>query len=440
MTLLFSKNTTYQCTRLLCAAFVAVLAACSDDISTMPLPPATNEADRGSVVVPVSITLGGIYALPASATRSAPPGATTDPYNPQVDGEAATTQTDRVRIIAFRRKVTDDDKTSTEAVDEAATVSDSEFVYDPTNDQTVACSRATASDHRLTATGKLKKLRDYQYRVIAVAYSSSITLPASHNLITATAGEENLFALNLQNGTTLAEAQADMSKADVTGWKEFMCGTNLSLRENEKCLSGCMSYAPQLFYGECYTAMGNRVVHFREQQSDGKIISTSPLTGVLYRGMARVEMTLNIDKQSKGDVCWVALMANHTNTAVKLNGYDAFAQAFNPITQTLGKDTYTVIAMAEGSDVIAEGSTITLSAWVLPTATRLALRVFCRKSGLVRYPHNYPITTANVSSAEQGTGIIAPDVSDNTYYLRRNQLYRFNGTLSTITGKSELPN
>lgn len=241
--------------------------------------------------------------------------------------------------------------------------------------------------------------------------------------------------LNLQNGTTLAEAQADIVKANVTGWKEFLYDS-FGLK-NDGCLSGYLSYAPQLFYGECHTAMGNRVVHFREQQSNGEIISNSPLTGVLYRGMARVEMTLSIDKQSKGDVHWVALMANHTNTAVKLNSYDAFAQAFNPITQKLGKDSYTVIAMAEGNDVIAEGSTITLGAWVLPTATRLALRVFC-KDLLLRQPLDYPITTANVSSAEQGTGIIAPDVSDNTYYLRRNQLYRFKGKLSTITGKSQL--
>ena len=414
---------------------VAVLAACSDDIATMPPQPTVGKVDSESVAVPVSITFGSTYALPANTTRSAPPGAATDPYDPKVDGEAAAVQTDQVRIVAFRRKVAGDDEASSKAVDEAATISDSEFVYDPTNDQKVTCSRASASDHRLTATGKLKKMRGYQYRVIAVAYSSSIALPPSHNLIPAATGEQNLFMLNLQNGTTLAEAQADIVKANVTGWKEFLSGS--ALRKNDKCLSGYLSYAPQLFYGECHTAMGNRVVHFREQQSNGEIISNSPLTGVLYRGMARVEMTLSIDKQSKGDVHWVALMANHTNTAVKLNSYDAFAQAFNPRTQKLGNDSYTVIAMAEGNDVIAEGSTITLGAWVLPTATRLALRVFC-KDLLPRQPLDYPITTANVSSAEQGTGIIAPDVSDNTYYLRRNQLYRFKGKLSTITGKSEL--
>lgn len=429
MTLIFSKKKC-RCTRLLCGALVAVLAACSDDIATVPPQPTVGEVDSESVVVPVSITFGGTYALPANTTRSAPPGAATDPYDPKVDGEAAAVQTDHVRIVAFRRKVAGDDEASSKAVDEAATISDSEFVYDPTNDQKVTCSRASASDHRLTAKGKLKKMRGYQYRVIAVAYSSSIALPPSHNLIPAATGEQNLFMLNLQNGTTLAEAQADIVKANVTGWKEFLYGS-YGLK------SGYLSYAPQLFYGECHTAMGNRVVHFREQQSNGEIISNSPLTGVLYRGMARVEMTLSIDKQSKGDVHWLALMANHTNTAVKLNSYDAFAQAFNPITQELGKDSYTVIAMAEGNDVIAEGSTITLGAWVLPTATRLALRVFC-KSLRNRLPHDYPITTANVSSAEQGTGIIAPDVSDNTYYLRRNQLYRFKGKLSTITGKSKL--
>lgn len=434
MTLIFSKKK-YRCARLLCGALVAVLAACSDDIATVPPQPTVGEVDSESVAVPVSITFGGTYALPANTTRSAPPGAATDPYNPKVDGEAATVQTDHVRIVAFRRKVAGDDEASSKAVDETATISDSEFVYDPTNDQKVMCSRASASDHRLTATGKLKKMRGYQYRVIAVAYSSSIALPPSHNLIPAATGEQNLFMLNLQNGTTLAEAQADIVKANVTGWKEFLYGSDL--RKNDDSLSGYLSYAPQLFYGECHTAMGNRVVHFREQQSNGEIISNSPLTGVLYRGMARVEMTLSIDKQSKGDVHWLALMANHTNTAVKLNSYDAFAQAFNPITQKLGKDTYTVIAMAEGNDVIAEGSTITLGAWVLPTATRLALRVFC-KDLLLRQPLDYPITTANVSSAEQGTGIIAPDVSDNTYYLRRNQLYRFKGKLSTITGKSQL--
>lgn len=156
MTLIFSKKR-YRCARLLCGALVAVLAACSDDIATVPPQPTVGEVDSESVAVPVSITFGSTYALPANTTRSAPPGAATDPYDPKVDAEAAAVQTDQVRIVAFRRKVAGDDEASSKAVDEAATISDSEFVYDPTNDQEVTCSRASASDHRLTATANSKR-------------------------------------------------------------------------------------------------------------------------------------------------------------------------------------------------------------------------------------------------------------------------------------------
>jgi hypothetical protein len=113
--------------------------------------------------------------------------------------------------------------------------------------------------------------------------------------------DDNLSCLvdgNLNTAMTIVNTVANgcsLVKANVTGWKEFLQGSDLW--KNDKCLSGYLSYAPQLFYGECHTAMGNRVVHFREQQSNGEIISNSPLTGVLYRGMARVEMTLSIDKR-----------------------------------------------------------------------------------------------------------------------------------------------
>lgn len=76
-----------------------MLAACSDDIATVPPQPTVGEVDSESVVVPVSITFGGTYALPANTTRSAPPGAATDPYDPKVDGEAAAVQTDHVRTL-----------------------------------------------------------------------------------------------------------------------------------------------------------------------------------------------------------------------------------------------------------------------------------------------------------------------------------------------------
>ena len=427
----------------LCGVLPAALVACSDDA---PFSTSSSESVEESAIVPVSITLGGTYDMGMHGTRSAPPGASTDPYDPQVDGEAEAEGTDRVRILAFRRKDTADDvlnEADAEVTDEADTINEKEFIYDPTNDHTVTCSRENAADHRLKAHSKLKKVRGYEYRVIALAYSSVRTFSSTGGLMANLTGEDNLFSLNLQPGTSLADVQADISQTNMENWKEYLNGTDVVTR-NTHCLSGYLSYAPQLFYGQCQTQMGNRVIHFRERQKNDSIISTSPLTGVLYRGMARVEVTLTVDKQEKGKVHWVALMANQTNTSVRLNDYDAFLRPFNPIAETMGNknthDTYTVLDVVEGNSEIAEGSTVTLKAWVLPTATHLAVRVFCKNGGLVRYPHNYLISTTDVSSAEQGTGIISPDVAGDVFYFRRNHRYRFSGVLSTLTKKSELPN
>lgn len=396
---------------------VLLLAACSDE---EPLPTTIDEA----TTVPITFTMGQL------ATRSAPPGST-DPMNPAVDGEAETEQTNTVRIVAFRCKETQED-VSYHSDDEYA---DSDFVYDPTNDQTVTCSRATTSDHRLTAHGKLKKLKGYAYRVVALAYSSTRSLPFSNQLL-ADAGEENLFTLNLATHTTLDKFEADLTHVAYDNWKEFRNGADIVTR-NTHSLSGQLCYAPQLFYGQCTSVTGNKVIHFREKNATDSISSTYPLTGVLYRGMAKVQLTLTIDKlYQSGTLQWIGLLANETRTSVRLSSYDDFLQPFNPIHTTMENGTYTLVGFVNTG--LSVGNTITLTAWLLPTATKLAIRTFIRNGGIVHYTHNYPIEVSELSSAETGTGIISPDVVDNTFYLRRNQRYQFTGKLSTITSKTEL--
>ena len=396
---------------------VLLLAACSDD---EPLSTTIDEA----TIVPITFTMGQL------ATRSAPPGST-DPMNPAVDGEAETEQTNTVRIVAFRCKETQDD-VSYHSDDEYA---DSDFVYDPTNDQTVTCSRATTSDHRLTAHGKLKKLKGYAYRVVALAYSSTRSLPFSNQLL-ADAGEENLFTLNLATHTTLDKFEVDLTHVAYDNWKEFRNGADIVTR-NTHSLSGQLCYAPQLFYGQCTSVKGNKVIHFREKNATDSISSTYPLTGVLYRGMAKVQLTLTIDKlYQSGTLQWIGLLANETRTSVRLSSYDDFLQPFNPIHTTMENGTYTLVGFVNTG--LSVGSTITLTAWLLPTATQLAIRTFIRNGGIVHYTHNYPIEVSELSSADTGTGIISPDVVDNTFYLRRNQRYQFTGKLSTITSKTEL--
>lgn len=393
--------------------------ACSDD----ELQPAT--ADE-STTVPITLTLG------QRTTRSAPPGST-DPMNPTVDGEAETEQTNTVRIIAFRCKETQEDVSDSNDENYA----DSDFVYDPTNDQTVTCSRATTSAHRLTAHGQLKKMKGYAYRVVALAYSLTRSLPFSNHLL-ADVGEENLFTLNLAAHTTLDQFEADLTHVVHDSWEEFLNGQSI-VTHNTRSLSGQLCYAPQLFYGQCISVNGNKVIHFHEKNAADSISSTYPLSGVLYRGMAKVQLTLTIDKlYESGTLQWIGLLANETRTSVKLSAYDDFLQPFNPIHTTMKNGTYTLVGFVNTG--LSVGSTVTLTAWLLPTATKLAIRTFIRKGGLVRLDdiRNSPIEVSELSSAETGTGIISPDVVDNTFYLRRNQRYKFEGKLSTITSKTEL--
>lgn len=393
--------------------------ACSDD----ELQPAT--ADEATTV-PITLTLG------QRATRSAPPGST-DPINPTVDGEAETEQTNTVRIIAFRCKETQENVSYSNDENYA----DSDFVYDPTNDQIVTCSRATTSAHRLTAHGQLKKMKGYAYRVVALAYSSTRSLPFSNHLL-ADVGEENLFTLNLAAHTTLDQFEADLTHVGHDSWEEFLNGQSI-VTHNTRSLSGQLCYAPQLFYGQCISVNGNKVIHFHEKNAADSISSTYPLSGVLYRGMAKVQLTLTIDKlYESGTLQWIGLLANETRTSVKLSAYDDFLQPFNPIHTTMKNGTYALVGFVNTG--LSVGSTVTLTAWLLPTATKLAIRTFIRKGGLVRLDdiRNSPIEVSELSSAETGTGIISPDVVDNTFYLRRNQRYQFKGNLSTLTSKTEL--
>lgn len=400
--------------------------ACSDD----ELQPAT--ADEATTV-PITLTLG------QRATRSAPPGGT-DPMNPTVDGEAETEQTNTVRIIAFRCKETQENEENVSYSNDE-NYADSDFVYDPTNDQTVTCSRATTSAHRLTAHGQLKKMKGYAYRVVALAYSLTRSLPFSNHLL-ADVGEENLFTLNLAAHTTLDQFEADLTHVAHDSWTEFRNGTDKTTVHNPaihntRSLSGQLCYAPQLFYGQCTSVNGNKVIHFHEKNAADSISSTYPLSGVLYRGMAKVQLTLTIDKLNKsGTLQWIGLLANETRTSVKLSAYDDFLQPFNPIHTTMKNGTYTLVGFVNTG--LSVGSTVTLTAWLLPTATKLAIRTFIRNGLLLRYAYNYPIEVSELSSAETGTGIISPDVVDNTFYLRRNQRYQFKGNLSTLTSKTEL--
>lgn len=424
------------------------LTACTESPSEPP-----RAAETEAVEVPISIALGSDFgALEAESneptTRSAPPGATTDPADPQVDGEDETQEV-QVRIVVFRAKVDDDAyDLSSRDIDNAPT-DPAAYTYDPSNDQTVECARTTASDHRLTAHATLKKLRGYAYRVIALAYSTTTSIAPNNGLITPAQGEEGLFTLSAAQGTTFKDFQLRVNAYAADGWGQFICGPHNSdlFYNNTFYLSGSLAYAPQIFYAQCQTQTGHSTVRFRETLSSGERSSAVPLTGVLFRGMAEVKLTYTID--SRDDVRFVALMANHVLTTVDLSrGYDAFLQPTDTITPgkkySFGKDdNYSVISYAtpaDGAETFAKGTTVTLRAWMLPTRTKLAIRTcfYIVGDAANGVPHNFPLRVGDVSATDQGTGIISPDTQGSWFYLRRNHRYRLTGKMSVVTGNKEL--
>lgn len=425
------------------------LTACTESPSEPP-----RAAETEAVEVPISIALGSDFgALEAESneptTRSAPPGTTTDPADPQVDGVDETQEVNQVRIVVFRAKVDDDAyDLSSRDIDNAPT-DPAAYTYDPSNDQTVECARTTASDHRLTAHATLKKLRGYAYRVIALAYSTTTSIAPNNGLITPAQGEEGLFTLSAAQGTTFKDFQLRVNAYAADGWGQFICGPHNSdlFYNNTFYLSGSLAYAPQIFYAQCQTQTGHSTVRFRETLSSGERSSAVPLTGVLFRGMAEVKLTYTID--SRDDVRFVALMANHVLTTVDLyRGYDAFLQPTDTITPgkkySFGKDdNYSVISYAtpaDGAETFAKGTTVTLRAWMLPTRTKLAIRTcfYIVGDAANGVPHNFPLRVGDVSATDQGTGIISPDTQGSWFYLRRNHRYRLTGKMSVVTGNKEL--
>ena len=426
-----------------------VLTACTESPSEPP-----RAAETEAVEVPISIALGSDFgALEAESTepttRSAPPGATTDPADPQVDGEDETQEVNQVRIVVFRAKVDDDAyDLSSRDIDNAPT-DPAAYTYDSSNDQTVECARTTASDHRLTAHATLKKLRGYAYRVVALAYSTTTSIDPNNGLITPAQGEEGLFTLSAAQGTTFKDFQLRVNAYAADGWGQFICGPHNSdlFYNNTFYLSGSLAYAPQIFYAQCQTQTGHSTVRFRETLSSGERSSAVPLTGVLFRGMAEVKLTYTID--SRDDVRFVALMANHVLTTVDLSrGYDAFLQPTDTITPgkkySFGKDdNYSVISYAtpaDGAETFAKGTTVTLRAWMLPTRTKLAIRTchYIVGDAANGVPHNFPLRVGDVSATDQGTGIISPDTQGSWFYLRRNHRYRLTGKMSVVTGNKEM--
>lgn len=410
----------------LCAALLT--AACADDADLLPSAPEEEEPlPAGVVEVPVTLTLGADWELDSPQTKDVPPGMET---TIDVDGHAETDEINTVRVITFRRRSLDDIIVTEET--------DTSFIYDPSNDLTLDCKweNSSLTDHahqHKVARGTLKKTYGYEYRVVALAYSTSRTFADTEGVCPAS-GEQNVFDFNLSDGLKFQDFKATVEDYGV--WNDFLRGTSLSGIEYESvgCLSRKTVFVPQFFYGYCHTGNGNPIIPFAEDgDGEDEQETDKPLTGLLYRGVAKLELHFTAQNYQLGvsvyAPLWCALLGTNVQTEVGLTDYDDFLRPFTPVQPAEDADgKYTMLTRAMG---LSDGKEFVLTAYVLPAKMRLGIRMRGEGTWGLRY-HNGKIEVSNGgSSGENATGIISTDVQGEEFYFRRNHKYVFTGGKTT---------
>lgn len=366
------------------------------------------------------------------------------------------TYVDRVWLIVFRRAVG----------------SGGEFVYyddeNISNGQRIVLMQYTekteADGNRLRYFSYTPCLKQgYEYKVVALGYSSGGTDVPDFS---AGRHEENMFEVPLENGITslssLRLIVRQESNVELLGTSSLAlpygtegvalpdysttpfyvfadAGEGAPFTDNQDNATGVVSSnsslsyicapAPEIFYGICTDKDGNEVIG---GNYSGKI------KGHLYRGMAKVEVSLpgdNADTQADGDasspeyfIKWAALMADNVNTVTGLSSYDDFHYANTPVVPVAGRNGKWTLLTAgrKGSDGM-----IRLSAYVLPTVTRFAVRTYGYYCSNFSTDYSYAnilvkVDTMIENDAENATGVVTVITDGENFDLKRNKSYKIN--------------
>ena len=379
-----------------------LLAACTNE-EELPTP----TGETLTATVPITISLGGNET---TDTKAAPPSE--GEQEGFIGGQEEVEGIDRVRLITFRRKDMDDIQTggNTEP-----------FLYDPTNDQVITeltWDPNKGDNGRLVAQGNLHMIYGYEYRVVGLSYASA---------------EEKDFTLNIRDGLSLEELSLSVVEhTDMSDLGEFL-HTSYNDKHNENYYD-----VPQIFYGYCYQEdREDPIIKFEaietgdgyEQDEEGNY-QIKPLTGVLYRGMAKIEIHLTVDDEGSiidSHYQQAGLLISPIYTQTTLSAYDDFLSPLSPIPSN-GSELYTMIDHQDMSD-LNDGDVLSFIAYILPCKARLGLRLNWGIAG-GQYG-NYLIKVNDLSNAEGATGIISPDSDNDYFYFRRNHKYVLKGNLST---------
>lgn len=428
---------------------VLLLGACNGDEPVQTLP----ACEEGEVEVPLTISLQSAWTIDGedNGTRAAPPGTgggtnqgtTTTGYD---DGVAEAAEVNRVRVLTFRRKEGSNDS----------------FLYDMTNDDTFPIDGVTdpaAADgyskdkhtHR-TAHCKIKKRIGYEYRVIALAYKADDIENPYNQLQNGFGGNDfnHRVSINVEEGRKLEDVRLTVNSVSgdaISGGIIDMGGTMSSAYYNFFGTSGTCAHpdrytghltsVPQFFYAECHAKghEGDPIIKYSEFDANGEYDTKIPLTGIAYRAVSRIEVTVKHATHThnstlKRSYHWVALIANHVSNQTKLDSY----KAFDAPVATFGSDEkkYTPIGINEvgtcnthtnNSGIFGADDMITIKAWVLPGIMRLGLKGFCNTTAGYTDTHEGCIKAHDQSLGGSATGVVTPIVVDNKFYIRKNHRY-----------------
>ena len=360
-----------QLAYLLLAATSLCLWSCSNDDGEAP------QLKGTETQVPITITFGGAWDTDNATSRVAPPEQGDGLENSSID---EIKDIDRVRIITFRRKDAS-----------VAGTANGQFVYDPTNDVDTTCQQGD-TDARKEAHAQLVKAYGYEYRVVAIAYPSA---------------QEGWFDLNTNlDGLTFDEFEMTIKGQEPSS----AAGAFDSKKIN-------VMFTPHFFYGYCHLKNSDEpIIKFGETEEE----KTAPLTGILYRAVAKVEVQLRVEKYNNHDIKHAALLMDSVYAKTSMSSYDDFLSPKNPYKD---KD-YTVVDY-EGY-VPDEGKTMTMTVYVLPTKTKLGLAVYYTVLGLAHTRAAW-FSAKDLSYADGATGVISPDVHGDEFYFRRNHKYVITG-------------
>lgn len=357
---------------LLAATSLLCLWSCSNDDGEAP------QLKGTETQVPITITFGGAWDTDNATSRVAPPEQGDGLVNSSID---EIEDIDRVRIITFRRKDAS-----------VAGTASGQFVYDPTNDVVTTCQQKD-EDQRKEAHAQLVKAYGYEYRVVAIAYPSA---------------QEGWFDLN----TNLDGLTFDEFEMTITGQETSAAGVFDSNEIN-------VMFTPHFFYGYCHLESSDEpIIKFGETEEE----KTAPLTGILYRAVAKVEVKLRVEEYGffNYDIKHAALLMNNVYAKTSMSSYDDFLSPDNPYNDK----EYTVVDYEE--NVPNEGETMTMTVYVLPTKTKLGLAIYYTVG--IAYTKYGWFSAKDLSYADGATGVISPDVHGDEFYFRRNHKYVITGT------------